>query len=367
MSVRRVLMFGAAVAVAAATIEGASSARKAGEWIDYAGDASGQKYSPLAQINEKNVQDLEIVWKWTTADRDVQMSNAQLRASRYQDTPLMANGVLYTVTPLGMVAALDPGTGKTRWVFDPRSYDAPKPHSVGWTVRGVAYWSDGTRERIFHATTDAYLISIDAKTGKADPSFGREGKIDLIEGVPRNPIRSVNFAGRRPLVAGNVIVVGSHIRTATPGKEEETPPGDVRAFDARTGKRLWTFHIVPRKGEPGYETWLEGSAERVGNTNAWGGMARAPATTCSATACCASTRRPASASGTTRSFTTISGTTTSSLTRSSWTSPSTGARSRRWSVSARAARSSCSIARRGSRYGRSPRRRCRRRRRRTAR
>src|SRR5688572_8028557 len=128
-----------------------ATSRRAGEWTDYAGDAYGQKYSPLSQINEKNVKDLQVAWRWAVADRDVQMTNGQLRASRYQDTPLMVNGVLFTVTPLGMVAALDPGTGQQQWVYDPRSYDAPKPHSVGWTVRGVAYWSDGGRERIFHA------------------------------------------------------------------------------------------------------------------------------------------------------------------------------------------------------------------------
>jgi quinoprotein glucose dehydrogenase len=175
-----------------------------------------------------------------------------------------------------MVAAIDPGSGKQRWVYDPHSYEAPTPHSVGWTVRGIAYWTDGRRERILHCTTDAYLISIDARTGRPDPAFGVDGRIDLIEGVPHNPIRSVNFAGRRALVAGNVIVVGSHIRIATAGKEEETPPGDIRGYDVHTGKLLWTFHIIPHKGEFGYETWLDGSAERVGNGNVWGGMAYDP-------------------------------------------------------------------------------------------
>ena len=247
-----------------------------GEWRDYAGDTYGLKYSPLGQINASNVQDLQVAWRWASADRDVQATSPQLRASRYQDTPLMANGLLYTVTPLGMVAALDPATGRQRWLYDPRSYDAPRPHSVGWTVRGLAYWTDGARERILHSTTDAYLISIDARTGRPDPAFGWAGKVDLIEGVPRNPIRSVNYAGRRALVAGDVIVVGSHIKTATPGKEEEIPPGDVKAFDVHTGELLWTFHIVPREGEFGYDTWLDGSADRVGNANNWGGMAYDP-------------------------------------------------------------------------------------------
>src|SRR2546428_264627 len=93
------------------------------------------------------------------------------------------------------------------------------------TLRGAPAGSRGARERILHSTTDAYLISIDAKTGRPDPAFGRDGKVDLMEGIPRNAIRSVNYAGRRALVAGDVVVVGSHIKTATAGKEEETPPG----------------------------------------------------------------------------------------------------------------------------------------------
>jgi quinoprotein glucose dehydrogenase len=262
--------------VLAASPSPSTSFLAAGEWRDYAGDTYGLKYSPLAQIDAANVKDLQVAWRWTTADHDVQLSSPLLRASRYEDTPLMANGVLYTVTPLGMVAALDPATGVQRWVYDPHSYKEPKPHSVGWTVRGLAYWSDGAHERIIHSTTDAYLISIDAATGRPDPAFGREGKVDLIEGIPHNAVRSVNYAGRRAVVAGDVLVVGSHIRDALPGKEDQTPPGYVKGFDVHTGKLLWTFHTVPLKGEDGYDTWLEGSAERVGNANAWGGMSYDP-------------------------------------------------------------------------------------------
>jgi quinoprotein glucose dehydrogenase len=222
------------------------------------------------------VKNLRVVWRWATADRDVQLSRRELRASRYEDTPLMINGVLYTVTPLRMVAALDPATGSQRWLYDPHSYDPPKPHSVGWVVRGLAYKSNGVRERIFHSTPDAYLISIHTKTGLPDPAFGRDGRVDLLDGLPRNPIRSVNIAGRRALVAGDVVVVGSHIVNPQPGREDQVPPGYVKAFDVRTGKLLWTFHIVPLRGEVGYDTWLEGSAERVANANSRGGMAYDP-------------------------------------------------------------------------------------------
>src|SRR5579862_7984389 len=114
-----------------------------GEWRGYGGDAGGTKYSPLDQISAKNLNTLEVAWRWASADRPIQTSDPILRASRYEDTPLMVNGVLYTVTPLGLVAALDPATGHTRWVFDPQSYKAGKPANVGFKTRGLAYWTDG--------------------------------------------------------------------------------------------------------------------------------------------------------------------------------------------------------------------------------
>ncbi|MEQ1896883.1 MAG: PQQ-binding-like beta-propeller repeat protein [Vicinamibacterales bacterium] len=241
------------------------------QWIEYAGDAGGMKYSPLAQITKDNVKELQVAWRWASADRDVQKSNVLNRASRYEDTPLMVNGTLYTGTPLGMVAALDAGTGTQKWVYDPESYKAGKPHSVGFVVRGLSYWTDGKAERIIHSTNDAYLISIDAKTGKPDPVFGTGGKVDLATGF-RNATRARNFTGRRALVAGDVLIVGNAIQDATAGKEDLSPPGHVKAYDVRTGKELWTFHTIPMPGEVGYETWLEGSAERTGNANAWAGM-----------------------------------------------------------------------------------------------
>ena len=245
------------------------------QWIEYAGDAGGMKYSPLGQINKDNVKDLQVAWRWASADRDVQKSNVLNRASRYEDTPLMVNGVLYTGTPLGMVAALDAWSGEQKWVYDPESYKAGKPHSVGFVVRGLSYWTDGKAERILTATPDAYLISIDAKTGKPDPAFGTAGKVDLALGF-HHAVRARNFTGRRPLVAGDVLIVGNAIQDATAGKEDLSPPGYVKAFDVRTGKEIWTFHTIPLPGEVGYDTWLEGSAERTGNANAWAGMVYDP-------------------------------------------------------------------------------------------
>jgi quinoprotein glucose dehydrogenase len=244
-----------------------------GEWPEYAGDTYGLKYSPLAQINKDNIRQLRVAWRWTSADRDFQIAHPELRATRNEDTPLVVKGVLYTVTPLGMVAALDPATGQQRWLYDPEVYKAGKPGNSGFIHRGLAYWSDGKVERLLHGTDDAYLISIDVTSGKPDPAFGTAGRVDLTEFIPR-AVRSTNFAGRRPLIAGNVVIVGNAI--LDPTRTKEMPPGHVQAFDVRTGKRLWTFHTVPTPGEFGHDTWLEDSAEFSGNTNVWSGMTYDP-------------------------------------------------------------------------------------------
>src|SRR5258706_3718973 len=140
-------------------------------------------------------------------------------------------------------------------------------------VRGFNYWTDGIRERLFIPTNDAYLISIDAKTGKPDSAFGTNGRVDVADGITGGVQRAVNFAARRGVVAGNVLVVGSSV-SDTPVKS--SPKGDIKAYDVRSGKLLWDFHTVPHRGEFGYSTWLEGSAEDTGSANAGAGMAYDP-------------------------------------------------------------------------------------------
>lgn len=241
-----------------------------GEWRVFTGDPGANRYSALSQIAKNNVNELTVAWRWPVADRALQASNPLWRASRDEETPIMANGVLYTVTPLGLVAALDPATGQTRWVHDPEGYKAGRPNNVGFVQRGLAYWTDGTIERVYIGTGDAYLVAIDAKTGKPDPAFGTGGKVDLTTDI-RGAVRATNFTARTPLVAGDVIVMGSSI--ADVFTQKETPPGDVQAFDAKTGAKIWSFHTIPHKGEYGYETWLEESAEYSGSTNVWTAMA----------------------------------------------------------------------------------------------
>ena len=243
-----------------------------GEWRHYAGDVSGIRYSPLSQIAKDNVQDLRVVWRSPSPDLAFQ-SDPILRRSRNEDTPLMVNGQLYSITGLGIISALDPATGETRWVHDPESYKIGRPNNGGFLQRGIGYWTDGTVERLLIGTADAYILSLDARTGKPDPAFGEGGKVDLTIGI-RDVVRGTNFSARRPLVAGDVVVVGNSIGDTS--RTRQMPPGDVQAYDVRTGKKLWTFHTVPKEYEAGYDTWLNGSAEYTGNSNVWAGIAYDP-------------------------------------------------------------------------------------------
>ena len=154
-----------------------------------------------------------------------------------------------------------------------QAYTAGRPANVGFLHRGLSYWTDGTEERLVLGTNDARLVSIDARTGEPDPDFGVEGKVDIMVGI-RDAVRGTNFAARRSLIAGDVVVVGTAI--ADGFRTKEMPPGDVQAYDVRTGRKLWTFHTIPREYEAGYETWLNGSAEFTGNANVWNGMAYDP-------------------------------------------------------------------------------------------
>lgn len=246
------------------------------EWRQYAADSANTRYSPLDHVTKENLQRLGVSWRWSSADRSIQAENPVWRASRNEDTPLFVNGTLYTVTQLGLVAALDPGTGETRWVYDPESYKDPalRPSNVGYLNRGMAFWTGDGKSRLFVGTPDGYLMSIDTSTGKPDPMFGNAGKADLTADVPRAK-RMFNLVGRRPLVAGDIVVAATTV-PAVGSHFDVEPPGYVHAFDVRTGRKLWTFHTVPLPGEVGYETWLEGSAGYSGNTNVWGGMAYDP-------------------------------------------------------------------------------------------
>ncbi len=237
------------------------------EWRYYGGDAASTRFSPLDAITRGNINTLQVAWRWASADNVIAAGNEQARPGSYQDTPLMIDGVLYTHTGLGVFAAIDPVSGKSLWQYDPETWRNGRPPNLGFTHRGVAFWTDGTIRRIIGGTHDAHLVSIDAENGRPDPTFGTNGRVDVVAGL-QYAERQRNYAiNSTPVVVRNVIIAGANISDGPVNKE--APRGDVSGYDVRTGRRLWTFHSVPQAGEFGHETWENGSAAYTGNTNVW--------------------------------------------------------------------------------------------------
>lgn len=248
-----------------------AAARDAGsaatEWSSYGGDKAGSKYSPLDRIGGQNFNGLKVAWTWRSPDEAITRGHPDLKTWVWECTPLMVRGVLYVSTSMSQVAAIDAATGETKWVFDPQTWKNGTPSNNGFVHRGVEYWADGDDRRILIGTGDAYLICLDAGTGKPIETFGRNGRIDLTQGLGRRVERSLYGVSSPPIVCRDVVVIGSKVEEnrLKPGM----PPGDVRGFDVRTGRQLWQFHSIPHEGESGNETWEEGSWRATGAANVW--------------------------------------------------------------------------------------------------
>ncbi len=251
-----------------------------GEWRSYAGDPGSTKYSPLDQIDAGNFSDLQIAWRWASVDADVDLEaigsdDERLSIFGLQATPLMIDGVLYLSTALYQAAAVDAGTGETIWVHDPQSYLGGKP-THAFRSRGVAYWSedDGSDARIFWGTSEAYLVAVDAHTGEPIRDFGDDGRVDLMEGIPRAVRGATNYQGRNligvaspPAIARDVVLTPTIISDFV--IRQEAPPGWVKGVDARTGDVKWVFRTVPLGDDFGADTWLNESWRYSGNANIW--------------------------------------------------------------------------------------------------
>jgi quinoprotein glucose dehydrogenase len=241
------------------------------DWPNYGNDKGGSRYSPLKQINRGNVKNLRAIWTYHTGDAGP--SNKDNNKTTIECTPIVVNGVMYLTTVKARVIALDAATGREIWKYDPFAYlPSSKIYSSGGGVnRGVAYWQDShakNQARVVIATTDGRLISLDAGSGKPDTKFGDHGTLDLRRGMDRDLSQLTYGATAPPAIFEDTAIVGFSVGEG-PGP---SAPGDVRAFDVRTGKELWRFHTVPRPGELGNETWKGDSWRDRGGANPWSGV-----------------------------------------------------------------------------------------------
>jgi glucose dehydrogenase len=244
-------------------------AAQKGDWPVYGGDAGDSKYSALTTINRGNVNRLVPAWDWKTGESAIPetASTKAARPGNFQVTPLVINDTMYLSTPFNRVVALDARTGRELWRYDPRAYEAGQPsNGTGFVHRGVAAWSDGNERRIFIASRWR-LIALDARTGRPSAGFGENGIVDLAADLIWSINRLHYTNTSPPVVWRDLVIVGNGVGDRLMYRND--PPGDVQAFDVRTGRRVWRFSPIPQKGEFGNETWGADSWRRMGHTNVW--------------------------------------------------------------------------------------------------
>jgi quinoprotein glucose dehydrogenase len=265
----------ASMGASMASAQSAETVRLDHQWPTYGGNLASQRYSPLDQIDKNNFKDLRIAWRLRTDFLGPRPDTL------YSATPLYVNGTLYVTAGMRRaVVALDPATGEMLWMYREDEGGRGNAGARQGAGRGVAWWSspDGAEQRILYVTPGYRMIALDAKTGAPVTSFGDRGVVDLKENFDQTIDRDGGNIGLNatPLVVGDVVVVGAAHRPAGNPDATWDVRGHVRGFDVRTGKRLWIFHTVPQRGEFGYETWEQGSAERNGNTGVWAQMSADP-------------------------------------------------------------------------------------------
>ena len=238
------------------------------EWPYYGGDQGGSKYSPLTDINRSNVSRLTVGWEWKTGEKALERFGT--RPGVFEATPLMIDDTLYFTTPYNRVVALNADTGRERWSFDPKPYeDGQPPNGTGFVHRGIAAWRDQGKLRIF-LNSRYRLFALDASTGSPVESFGDHGSIDLSRGLVWAINKKHYTNTSPPVVYKNLVILGNGVGDRLAYRND--PPGDVRAFDAHTGKQVWTFHTIPQAGEFGNDTWQNESWAYTGHTNVWAPM-----------------------------------------------------------------------------------------------
>lgn len=227
-------------------------------WNVYGGGPDNTRYSTLNQINRDNVKQLQVAWTFDTEDAS--------SGSEMECNPIIVDGTLYATTPRSNVIALDAATGKLRWRFDP--WDKQPFQFLYNKVRnrGVTYWSDGDKDRRIFVAARQYLYALNADTGKPIEAFGTSGHLDLREDLGREVKNWVTMT-TPGIVYKDLLIIGSSMAEVEPDS-----PGDVRAYEARTGKLRWSFHTIPHPGEFGYETWPKDAWKSAGAANSWSGL-----------------------------------------------------------------------------------------------
>jgi quinoprotein glucose dehydrogenase len=238
------------------------------EWPSYNADLAGSRYRPLDQINGSNFSKLEVAWRFKTD------SIGNRPEYKLEGTPLMVNGVVYATAGSRRAAvALDAGTGEMLWVHGEHEGERGAAAPRQLSGRGLAYWTDGTEERILYVTPGFRLICLNAKTGAMVKGFGKDGVVDLKldddQTIQPDLITGEIGLQSAPVVAKDTVIIGAAFREGMTPKSMRNNKGYVRGFDVRTGKRMWIFHTIPTKNEEGYNTWQKGSAEYTGNTGVW--------------------------------------------------------------------------------------------------
>ena len=230
------------------------------DWRVAGADPGNTRFSPLDQINTSNVAQLRVAWVYRTGDL------AADQHGEIQATPIVVDGVLYTTTPALAVVALHAERGTLIWRFDPRTTHDARRTDLSHVNRGVVYWADAGDQRIFF-TAGRRLYGLDAHTGRPIATFGDSGSVDLAAGLSRAIGDAYLVATSPGAISKDLLIQGMRV-----GEEEGSAPGDLRAYDVRTGAIRWTFHTIPHPGEFGYETWPAGAWQAAGGANSWAGL-----------------------------------------------------------------------------------------------
>ncbi|HTE25892.1 outer membrane protein assembly factor BamB family protein [Flavitalea sp.] len=238
--------------------------KKFNTWTQYKGSDENIHYSSLAQIDTNNVKSLKPAWEYHTGDADT------ANASQIQCNPIIVDGILYGTSPQMKLFAIEAGTGKEKWKFNP--FDTLEGDKRGFFIhnnsRGVTYWNDGDEDKRIYYTAGSYMYCINAMTGQIVKSFGDSGRIDLHNGLGRD-VKTLFVTATSPgIVYKDLLIMGTRVHEGS-----EAAPGHIRAYDLRTGKQKWMFHTIPEPGEKGHESWEDRDAYKaIGGANAWGGL-----------------------------------------------------------------------------------------------